>query len=65
MQITIASLKYIVQNSYVQHVMKCSCSSGSSYIEKSEGKKKGRPRVEVQELRIIPVSKAINISFGQ
>uniref|UniRef100_A0A8C1WXD7 Zinc finger protein 512B n=1 Tax=Cyprinus carpio TaxID=7962 RepID=A0A8C1WXD7_CYPCA len=26
----------------------------SSYIEKSEGKKKGRPRVEVQELRIIP-----------
>uniref|UniRef100_A0A8C1D036 Zinc finger protein 512B n=1 Tax=Cyprinus carpio carpio TaxID=630221 RepID=A0A8C1D036_CYPCA len=54
MQITIASLKYIVQNSYVQHVMKCSCSSGSSYNEKSEGKKKGRPRVEVQELRIIP-----------
>uniref|UniRef100_A0A8C2DKP6 Zinc finger protein 512B n=1 Tax=Cyprinus carpio TaxID=7962 RepID=A0A8C2DKP6_CYPCA len=54
MQITIASLQYIVQNSYVQHVMKCSCSSGSSYIEKSEGKKKGRPRVEVQELRIIP-----------
>uniref|UniRef100_A0A8C1WVR8 Zinc finger protein 512B n=1 Tax=Cyprinus carpio TaxID=7962 RepID=A0A8C1WVR8_CYPCA len=54
MQIIIASLKYIVQNSYVQHVMKCSCSSGSSYIEKSEGKKKGRPRVEVQELRIIP-----------
>uniref|UniRef100_A0A672MCT9 Zinc finger protein 512B n=1 Tax=Sinocyclocheilus grahami TaxID=75366 RepID=A0A672MCT9_SINGR len=32
----------------------CSCSSGSSYNEKSEGKKKGRPRVEVQELRIIP-----------
>ncbi|XP_052396735.1 zinc finger protein 512B [Carassius gibelio] len=27
---------------------------GSSYNEKSEGKKKGRPRVEVQELRIIP-----------
>ncbi|KAL1249683.1 hypothetical protein QQF64_020688, partial [Cirrhinus molitorella] len=26
----------------------------SSYNEKSEGKKKGRPRVEVQELRIIP-----------
>uniref|UniRef100_A0A673FQQ2 Zinc finger protein 512B-like n=1 Tax=Sinocyclocheilus rhinocerous TaxID=307959 RepID=A0A673FQQ2_9TELE len=34
--------------------MKCSCSSGSSYNEKSEGKKKGRPRMEVQELRIIP-----------
>jgi len=33
--------------------------SGSSYIEKSESKKKGRPRVEVQELRIIPVSKAV------
>ncbi|XP_051735636.1 zinc finger protein 512B isoform X3 [Ctenopharyngodon idella] len=27
---------------------------GSSYNEKSESKKKGRPRVEVQELRIIP-----------
>ncbi|RXN30898.1 zinc finger protein 512B-like [Labeo rohita] len=29
---------------------------GSSYNEKSEGKKKGRPRVEVQELRIIPAT---------
>lgn len=37
---------------------------GSSYNDKAEGKKKGRPRVEVQELRNIPVSKALNISFG-
>lgn len=45
--------------------MKCSCSSGSSYNEKSEGKKKGRPRVEVQELRIIPVSKAIHLASDE
>lgn len=37
--------------------------SGSSYNEKSESKKKGRPRVEVQELRIIPVSKAVKYPF--
>lgn len=37
--------------------------SGSSYNEKSESKKKGRPRVEVQDLRIIPVSRAIKYTF--
>uniref|UniRef100_A0A8C1X1K3 Zinc finger protein 512B n=1 Tax=Cyprinus carpio TaxID=7962 RepID=A0A8C1X1K3_CYPCA len=36
----------------------------SSYIEKSEGKKKGRPRVEVQELRIIPATIAEKLSHS-
>lgn len=44
------------------HDYKCSF-PGSSCNEKSEGKKKGRPRVEVQELRNIPVSKPANYSF--
>ncbi|XP_067302870.1 zinc finger protein 512B isoform X2 [Pseudorasbora parva] len=37
---------------------------GPSYNEKSEGKKKGRPRVEVQELRIIPATIAEKLSHG-
>uniref|UniRef100_A0A8C1GBH0 C2H2-type domain-containing protein n=1 Tax=Cyprinus carpio TaxID=7962 RepID=A0A8C1GBH0_CYPCA len=36
----------------------------SSYNEKSEGKKKGRPRVEVQELRIIPATIAEKLSHS-
>lgn len=37
---------------------------GSSYNDKAEGKKKGRPRVEVQELRNIPATIAEKLSHS-